>query len=208
MFFYSFLLIAHLQAIILPISIGFISLNKFKHLNNSSLIPFGFFSIGIASLFELFDHTQTEWIYINHSSIFNWLFYSFLSLGLTLLSISVIKNKNLTYINLIICFLAIISYWLIGKPIALGFQVLVSIILIISWQKKFKDWLFIAYPIFGIFLTTFFGIKLTLTANQLWHVFIGPSGSISVLTFYIVLVNSKNKLKKYKLQNSNHNFHI
>ena len=104
MFFYSFLLIAHLQAVILPIFIGFISLNRFNHINNSSLIPFGFFSLGIASLFEMFDHTQTEWIYINHSSIFNWLFYSFLSLGLTLLSISVIKNKNQTYINLIICF--------------------------------------------------------------------------------------------------------
>ena len=198
MFFYFYLLIAHLQAVILPIFLGFISIKRFKHINNSSLIPFGFFSLGIASLFEMFDHTQTEWIYVNHSSIFNWLFYSFLSLGLTMLSISVINNKNLSFINLIICFLAIISYWLIGKPIALGFQVLVSIILIINWQKKFKDWLFIAYPIFGIFLTTFFGIKLSLTANQFWHVFIGPSGSISVLTFYIVLVNSKNKFKKIK----------
>ena len=163
------------------------------------MIPFGFFSLGIASLFEMFDHTQTEWIYINHSSIFNWLFYSFLSLGLTFLSISVIKNKNQNYINLIICFLAIISYWLVGKPIALGFQVLVSIILIINWQKKFKNWIFIAYPIFGIFLTTFFGIKLSLTDNQFWHIFIGPSGSISVLTFYVVLCSSRNKLKRSKL---------
>ncbi len=192
-------MIAHLQALILPIFIGFISLNRFKHINNSSFIPLGFFSLGIASLFEMIDHTQTEWIYINHSSIFNWLFYSFLSLGLTLLSISVIKNKNQTYIIQIICFLAIISYWLVGKPVALGFQVLISILLIINWQKKFKDWFFIAYPIFGIFLTTYFGIKLSSTANQFWHIFIGPSGSVSVLTFYIVLVNSKNKLKKFNL---------
>ena len=198
MFFSSFLLIAHLQAVIFPIFLGFISLNRFKHINNSSLIPFGFFSLGIASLFEMFDHTLTEWIYINHSSIFNWLFYSFLSLGLTLLSISVIKNKNHAYINLTICFLAIISYWIIGKPIALGFQVLISIILIINWQKEFKDWLFIGYPIFGIFLTTLFGIKLSISANQLWHIFIGPSGSISVFTFYIVLVNSKYKYKRSK----------
>jgi len=198
-FFSSFLLIAHFQAIFIPIFIGFISQNRFKHINNSSLIPFGFYSLGIASLFEMFDHTQTEWIYINHSSIFNWLFYSFLSLGLTLLSISVIKNKNQICINLIICFLAIISYWVIGKPIALGFQVLVSIILIINWQKKFKNWLFVGYPIFGIFLTTFFGIKLSLTANQFWHIFIGPSGSMSVLTFYIVLCSSRNKSKISKL---------
>ena len=118
--------------------------------------------------------------------------------------ITYLKNKNQTYINLIICFLAIISYWLIGKPIALGFQVLVSIILIINWQKKFKNWLFIAYPIFGIFLTTFFGIKLSLTDNQIWHIFIGPSGSISVLTFYIVLCSSRNKLKRSKLWNFNY----
>ena len=189
-------MLAHLQAVILPIFIGFVSLNRFKEINNSSLIPFGFFSLGVASLFEMFDHIQTKWIYINHSSIFNWLFYSFLSLGLTLLSISVLKNKNKTYLNLIICFSAIISYWIIGKPIALGFQVLISIILIINWQKKFKDWLFIGYPIFGIFLTTLFGIKLSSTANQFWHILIGPSGSISVLTFYIVLNNSKNKFKR------------
>jgi len=198
-YFFSVLLIAHLQAVILPIFIGCISLNRFEHINNSSFIPFGFFSLGIASLFEMFDHTKTEWIYINHTSIFNWLFYSFLSLGLTLLSISVIKNKNQIYLNLFICFLVIISYWFMGKQIALGFQVIVSFILIINWQKRFKDWLFIAYPIFGIFLTTFFGLKLSLSTNQIWHVFIGPSGSISVLTFYIVLVNSKNKFKKIKL---------
>ena len=198
MFLTYCLLIAHLQAVILPIFLGFISIKRFKHINNSSLIPFGFISLGIASLFEMLDHTQTEWIYINHSSIFNWLFYSFLSLGLTLLSISVIKNKIQIYIKLIICFLAITSYLLIGKPIALGFQVLISIILIINWQKRFKDWLFIAYPISGIFLTTFFGMKLSLTSNQFWHVFIGPSGSLSVLTFYFVLVNSNNKFKKIK----------
>ena len=199
MIFSFFLLLAHFQAIVIPIFLGFISLNKFQHIIHSSLIPFGFFSFGIASLFEMFDHTQTEWIYINHSSIFNWFFYSFLSLGLTLLSMSVIKNKPKIYLNLIICFFAIISYWLIGKPITLVLQILVSINLIINWQKKFKDWFFIAYPIFGIFLTTFFGIKLSLSGNQFWHVFIGPSGTISVLTFYIVLVNSKNKFKRFKL---------
>ena len=58
----------------------------------------------------------------------------------------------------------------------------------------FKDWLFIAYPIFGIFFTTFFGANLSITGNQIWHIFIGPSGSISVITFYLVLKRSKNKL--------------
>ena len=186
-----FIVLAHLQAILIPILIGIRSINKFNYLENSILISWGFFSLGLASMFEMIDHIQTEWIYIDHSSLFNWFFYSFLSIGLTFLSISVIKNKNLILINLLTCTLAISSYWIFGKSLTLVFQVLISIFLIINWQKKFKDWIFIAYPIFGIFLTTFLGIKLSLSANQIWHIFIGPSGTISVLAFYVVLNRSR-----------------
>ena len=147
-------------------------------------------------MFEMFDHTQTEWIYIDHSSLFNWLFYSFLSIGLTFLSISIIKNKYLILTNLLTCILAIASYWIFGKSLTLVFQVLISIFLIINWQRKFKDWIFIAYPIFGIFLTTFLGIKLSLSANQIWHIFIGPSGTLSVLTFYLVLNRSTKRFQE------------
>ena len=199
MIFKLIIVLAHLQAILIPIFIGIISINKLNHIKNLKLISWGFVSLGLASMFEMIDHTQTEWIYIDHSSFFNWLFYSLLSIGLTFLSISTIKNKYLILTNLLTCILAIASYWIFGKSLTLVFQVLISIFLIINWQRKFKDWIFIAYPIFGIFLTTFFGIKLSLTSNQLWHVFIGPSGSLSVLTFYIILVNSKRKFKKIKL---------
>ena len=51
----------------------------------------------------------------------------------------------------------------------------------------------IAYPIFGIIFTTFFGTSLSITGNQIWHIFIGPSGTISVLTFYLILNRSKKK---------------
>ena len=194
MIFKTIIFLAHLQAIILPVYFGIKSINKFKHITNSKLISWGFISLGLASMFEMIDHTQTDWIYINHSSIFNWLFYSFLSIGLTLLSLSVIKNKYLIFTILINCLLAIISYWFFGKPIALVFQVLISIFLIISWHRKFKDWLFITYPFFGIFLTTFLGIKLSLSSNQIWHVFIGPSGTISVFAFFLVLNRSRKKI--------------
>jgi len=186
-----FIVLAHLQAILIPILIGIKSINKFNYIENSILISWGFFSLGLASMFEMIDHIQTEWIYIDHSSLFNWFFYSFLSIGLTFLSISVIKNKNLILINLLTCTLAISSYWIFGKSLTLVFQVLISIFLIIYWQRKFKDWIFIAYPIFGIFLTTFLGIKLSLSANQIWHIFIGPSGTISVVAFYVVLNRSR-----------------
>ena len=191
-----FIVLAHLQAILIPILIGIKSINKFNYVENSTLIPWGLFSLGLASMFEMIDHIQTEWIYIDHSSLFNWLFYSFLSIGLTFLSISVIENKNLILTNLLTCILAVSFYWIFGKSLTLVFQVLISIFLIINWQKKFKDWIFITYPIFGIFLTTFLGIKLSLSANQIWHIFIGPSGTISVLTFYIVLNRSRKRFQE------------
>ena len=196
MIFRLIIVLAHLQAILIPIFIGIKSINKLNHIKNSKLISWGFISLGLASMFEMIDHTQTEWIYIDHSSLFNWLFYSFLSIGLTFLSISTIKNKYLILTNLLTCILAIVSYWIFGKSLTLVFQVLISIFLIINWQRKFKDWIFIAYPIFGIFLTTFLGIKLSLSANQIWHIFIGTSGTISVLAFYLVLNRSSKRFRE------------
>ena len=190
--FLPILFLAHLQAVIIPIFLGIKSINKFKNIKNNSLIPFGFTFLGFGSMFEMIDHTQTDWIYIDHSSFYNWLFYSFLSLGLTCLSISVVK-KNLTLgINLFLSFLSIISYLLIDKTVSLLFQILISIFLIINWQRFFKDWVFILYPIFGIIFTTFFGTNLSISNNQMWHIFIGPSGTISVLTFYFVLIRYQN----------------
>ena len=196
MIFKLIIVLAHLQAILIPIFIGIISIKKLNHIKNLKLISWGFVSLGLASMFEMIDHTQTEWIYIDHSSFFNWLFYSLLSIGLTFLSISTIKNKYLIMTNLLTCILAIVSYWIFGKSLTLVFQVLISIFLIINWQRKFKDWIFIAYPIFGIFLTTFLGIKLSLSANQIWHIFIGPSGTLSVLTFYLVLNRSRKRFQE------------
>ena len=192
--FFSILLLAHFQAAIIPIILGIKSRNKFKQINKNKIIPFGFIFLGIASICEMIDHTQTNWIYVDHSSLFNWLFYSFLSLGLTCLSISVIKNKFFITTNICISFCSIISYFIFGKTVALLFQVITSIFLIINWQRIFKDWLFIIYPIFGIFLTTFFGTNLSNSGEQFWHILIGPSGTISVLTFYFVLKRSDKKI--------------
>ena len=191
--FFIILFFAHLQAFVLPIVLGLKSINKFKNIKNYFLIPISFVFLGFASMFEMIDHTQTNWIYIDHSSYFNWLFYSFLSLGLTSLTISVTRNKILIGSNIFLCIGSVASYWLIDKTMTLSFQVIISIFLIISWQRIFKDWLLIAYPIFGIIFTTFFGTNLSITGNQIWHIFIGPSGTLSVLTFYLVLKRYKNK---------------
>jgi len=192
--FFSILLLAHFQAAIIPIVLGIKSINKFKHINKHKLIPFGFTFLGLASISEIIDHTQTSWIYVDHSSLFNWLFYSFLSLGLTCLSISVIKNKFIQTTNFCISLCSIISYFLFDKTITLFFQSIISIFLIINWQKTFKDWLIILYPIFGIVFTTFFGTNLSISGDQFWHILIGPSGTISVLVFYLVLKRSVKKI--------------
>ena len=192
--FFSILLLAHIQAVVIPIILGIKSLNKFINISKNKMIPLGFIFFGLASIAEIIDHTQTSWIYVDHSSLFNWLFYSFLSLGLTCLSISVIKNKFIQTSNVCISFCSIISYFLFDKTIALFFQAIISVFLIINWHRIFKDWILILYPIFGIICTTFFGTNLSNSGEQFWHIFIGPSGTISVLSFYLVLQRyDKNK---------------
>ncbi len=144
-------------------------------------------------MFEMFDHTTTDWIYVDHSSIYNWLFYSFLSIGLSFFTISVAKNKSIITSNILLIIAAVFSYWFLGKSTTILIQVLISILLISQWWSRFKDWLFFFYPITGVIFTTFFGILLSSSGEQLWHLFIGPSGTISVLTFYAVLKRSRKK---------------
>ena len=144
-------------------------------------------------MFEMFDHTTTDWIYVDHSSIYNWLFYSFLSIGLSFFTISVAKNKSIITSNILLIIAAVFSYWLLDKSTTLLIQVLISILLVSQWWKRFKDWVFIIYPISGVIFTTFFGILLSSSGEQILQVFIGPSGTISVLTFYAVLKRSRKK---------------
>tara|TARA_B100000579_G_scaffold76948_1_gene59566 strand:+ start:583 stop:1179 length:597 start_codon:yes stop_codon:yes gene_type:complete len=191
--FLSLLFLVHLQAFIIPIFLGIKSRNRFKQIRFPFLTPFAFISLGLASMFEMFDHTTTDWIYVDHSSIYNWLFYSFLSIGLSFLTISVTKNKSIIATNILLNVASIFSYWFLGKTTTLLFQVLISILLISQWWIRFKDWVFLIYPITGIIFTTFFGIVLSNSGEQMWHIFIGPSGTISVLTFYSVLDRSRKK---------------
>ena len=193
MTFRSLLLLAHLQAFLIPIIIWIKSRNKFKQIRFPLLPPFAFISLGLASMFEMFDHTTTDWIYVDHSSIYNWLFYSFLSIGLSFFTISVAKNKSIITSNILLIIDTVFSYWLLDKSTTLLIQVLISILLISQWWRRFKDWVFFVYPIAGIIFTTFFGILVSSSGEQIWHVFIGPSGTISVLTFYAVLKRSRKK---------------
>ena len=187
------MLLVHLQAVLIPILIGIKSINRFKQIRFPLLPPFAFISLGLASMFEMFDHMTTDWIYVDHSSIYNWLFYSFLSIGLSFLTISVAQKKLIITSNILLIIALVISYWFLGKSTTILIQVLISILLISQWWSRFKDWVFLIYPITGVIFTTFFGILLSSSGEQIWHVFIGPSGTISVLTFYVVLKRSRKK---------------
>ena len=193
MTFKALLLLAHLQAFIIPILIGIRSIKRFNQIRFPWLLPFAFISLGFASMFEMFDHTNTDWIYVDHSSIYNWLFYSFLSIGLSFFTISVAKNKPIIICNILLIIAAIVSYWLLGKSTTLFIQVFVSFLLISQWWSRFKDWVLFVYPITGVIFTTFFGILLSSSGEQIWHIFIGPSGTLSVLAFYAVLKRSRRR---------------
>ena len=187
------MLLVHLQAVLIPLLIGIKSINRFKQIRFPLLPPFAFISLGLASMFEMFDHKTTDWIYVDHSSIYNWLFYSFLSIGISLLTFSVAKNKSIIASNILLIIAAVISYWFLGKSTTLFIQVLISILLISQWWRRFKDWVLFIYPITGVIFTTFFGILLSNSGEQIWHLFIGPTGTISVLAFYTVLQRSRKK---------------
>ena len=185
--------LAHLQAFLIPILLGIKSINRFKKIRFPSLAPIAFISLGLASMFEMFDHTTTDWIYVNHLSIYNWLFYSFLSTGLSFFTISVAKRKSIIITNILLMIIACFSYWFLGKSITILIQVVISVLLISQWWNRFKDWIFFIYPITGVIFTTFLGIQLSSSGEQIWHLFIGPSGTVSVCAFYLVLERSRKK---------------
>ena len=144
-------------------------------------------------MFEMLDHINTDWIYVDHSTIYNWLFYSFLSIGLSFFTISVAKSKQIIISNLLLIIAAIITYWFLGKSTTLFLQLLISFLLISQWWSRFKDWVIFLYPITGVIFTTLFGILLSRSGAQIWHIFIGPSGTLSVLAFYAVLKRSRKR---------------
>ena len=193
MTFKLFLFLAHLQAVLIPIFLGIKSKKRFKQIKAPFLTPYAFISLGLASMFEMIDHTTTNWIYIDHSSIFNWLFYSFLSIGLSLFTISVAKRKLIIASSTLLMIAGIFSYWFLGKSFTLLLQVFISILVISQWWSRFNDWVFVIYPIAGVFFTTCLGIVLSNSGEQIWHVLIPPSGTISVIAFYLVLDRSRKK---------------
>ena len=191
--FFVVLLLAHAQAVLIPAWIAcYIKTRNSKFYlifpnGNISLLRFGFVCFSIASLAETIDHTNTKWIYINQLSIWNGLFYASLSTGLACLTSATTKRKAIRILVSLLVIAGIVSYRIFGKELTISFQFILTIIFLAQWWNKYQDQLLWLYPLFGICLTTTFGVILSVSGDQIWHVFIGPAGSLSVIILWMTL---------------------
>ena len=193
------LLLAHVQAVLVPAWIASRLIIRKSSLRNAlpdggiSLLLLGFTCFSIAAFAEMLDHTETSWIYINRLSGWNGLFYAGLAGGLASLAASVTTNKTFRALLLMLVISVIVTYPLLGKGVTISLQSIITIIFLAQWWKRFHDPLLWIYPICGVVLTTIFGGMLSTSGDQIWHVFIGPAGSISLITIWILLNRAETK---------------
>ena len=197
--FFVVLLLAHLQAVLIPawiasrISSRKSTLRAVLPNGGISLLLIGFICFSMAAFAEMLDHTETNWIYINRLSGWNGLFYAGLAGGLASLTASVTANKTLRVLLYALVIAGIAAYPLLGKGITISLQSIITIIFLAQWWNRFHDPLLWIYPICGVVLTTVFGGMLSASGDQIWHVFIGPVGSISLVTLWIILNRADRK---------------
>ena len=168
------LVVMHLQAVLVPLGVALRC--------RGWLLKAGFCCFALASLAEMVDHTTTNWIYVNHISVFNGVFYGSLAAGLALLTASASRSRQWRLPLLLLTLLVMTAYPLAGKTVAIALQTLLVILMLLQWWKRFSDRRLWLYPLFGVVLTTGAGAMLTSSGDPLWHLVIGPCGSLSVLT--------------------------
>ena len=197
--FFVVLLLAHIQAVLVPawiasrISSRKSTIRTVLPNGGISFLVLGFTCFSIAAFAEMLDHTETDWIYINRLSGWNGLFYAGLAGGLASLTASVTANKTLRALLYALLIAGIVAYPLLGKGVTISLQSIITIIFLAQWWRRFHDPILWIYPICGVVLTTVFGGMLGSSGDQIWHVFIGPAGSISVITLWILLNRAERK---------------
>ena len=144
----------------------------------------------LASLAEMVDHTNTNWVYVNHNSFFNGVFYGALSAGLALLTASVSHSRSWRLSLLLITIATLAAYPIGGKSFAISLQSLLLVLMLCQWWRCFADPRLWLYVLFGVVLTTGMGILLVESGDPVWHLFIGPCGSLSVISLGWVLKRS------------------
>ena len=193
MIFFIALLLAHLQAVLIPAYIATrISSRKSRFRlvlpdGGISFLRFGFICFSLAAFSETVDHSGTDWIYVNHLSGWNGLFYAALAAGLASMTSAVTEKKQLRILFYFMVVAGIFAYLSLGKGVTIFIQSILTIVFLVQWWKRFRDPLLWIYPLFGVVLTAIFGAMLTRSGDQLWHLFIGPAGSIGLIVLWAIL---------------------
>ena len=106
------LVVVHLQAVLIPLWVAMRCRGWW--------LKSGFVCFSLASLAEMVDHTNTDWLYVNHNSFFNGVCYGALATGLALLTAAVSPSRSLRLMLLLLTIAALVAYPLAGKSIAIG----------------------------------------------------------------------------------------
>ncbi|MFN9913674.1 MAG: hypothetical protein ACK53L_13865, partial [Pirellulaceae bacterium] len=178
--FLVLLVLAHLQAVAVAWGLALAAARQRPAVGRGCLV-LGFAAFGLAALAETLDHTTTRWLYVNHSSGWNGLFFSALAAGIALLAAAVSTNRSLRALLLALVLAGAAGYAAFGKGAAIASQSLLLLVMLHLWWRSFHDPLLWLYPLFTVGLTTLFGVLLNASGDQLWHLFIGPAGSLSLL---------------------------
>jgi hypothetical protein len=191
--FLILLVIAHLQAVLVAWGLALLTARGLPRLRlrlppgATGRLSLAFGCYGLAALAESLDHTRSDWIYVNQISPWNGLFFVFLSSGLALLAAAVRGGRGLHGLLLALVVASGLGYATIGKAGPIAVQVALLVVMLQLWWRCFHDWRLWLYPLFTVGLTTLFGALLNSSGDQLWHLFIGPAGSISLLLLWLIL---------------------
>ena len=184
--FLVLLVLAHLQAVAVAWGLALAAARQRPAIGRGCLV-LGFAAFGLAALAETLDHTTTRWLYVNHTSGWNGLFFSALAAGIGLLAAAVSTNRSLRALLLALVLAGAAGYAAFGKGAAIASQSLLLVVMLHLWWRSFHDPLLWLYPLFTVGLTTLFGVLLNASGDQLWHLFIGPAGSLSLLVLHAIL---------------------
>jgi hypothetical protein len=191
--FLAWLVLAHLQAIGVAWALALASGRSLPRLRERlpagglACLGLAFAAFGLAALAETLDHTTTRWLYVNHTSPWNALFFSALAAGIALLSAALSASRRLRALLIALVLAGAAGYAAFGKGAAIASQSLLLLVMLRLWWRSFHDPLLWLYPLFTVGLTTLFGALLNASGDQLWHLFIGPAGSLSLLVLHAIL---------------------
>lgn len=191
--FLGLLVVAHLQAVAVAATLTWAARRRLPRLAERlppgaiPLLSAGFACFSLAALAETLDHTTTRWLYVNHTSDWNGLFFTGLAAGIALLAAALAPNRRWRAALLALVPLSAIGYALAGKGPAIAVQTLALLAMLHLWWRSFHDRRLWLYPLFTVGLTTTFGALLNSSGDQIWHLFIGPAGSISLLLLWGIL---------------------